>query len=446
MGYIPHTAADTGKMLASLGLQQLDDLFSHIPKELRAKPMKIDAGLPEMPLTQHMAAVGSANRRLTIFAGAGAYDHFSPPAVNDIISHGKFFSAYTPYQPEASQGLLQCIYEYQTMIASLTGMAAANASMYDGATALYEACVLASRHTGRTQFAISRGVNPVYRETMKSLGHNLDFTFVEFDAANPNEAGANVLNDQCAAVIAQSPDFYGKVHDLSALFAAAHKVGALAVASAHPISLAVFKDPGAMGADLAAGEAQPLGVPVQFGGPYVGYLAASQALFKKLPGRLVGQTVDKEGARAFTLTLQAREQHIRRERATSNICTNQGLCALMAWAYLTLVGKNGLKQAAELNIARATQLRAVLAEVPGVQVSTGALFNEFTYSTPHTAVDVLAGLRQHGILGGVAVHHRFGKAQPAADDKLILTAATEKRTPQEIANYAAALKAVLAGK
>ena len=440
MNYIPHTDADRAAMLALLGKRNLDELFAHLPGEVRCGPLKLPPGLSEMELEAELARLAAQSRstdELACFLGAGAYDHYIPAAVQELISRGELYTAYTPYQPEISQGVLQLIYEYQTMMASLAGLAFANASLYDGATALVEACQMAFRHTGRARAVVLDGaLHPHYLETVRTV---LQVQGVTLRVIGPRrgelrsatEELAAAADGQTACVVTGYPNFFGALADLTPLAHAAHQAGALLVVAANPLALGLLKPPGEMGADIVCGEAQPLGVPLQFGGPYLGYLACAEQLVRRMPGRLAGRTLDVQGRQAFTLTLQAREQHIRREKATSNICTNEALCAMRAHFYLSCLGPAGLRRAGELCVAKAEQLRRALRGVKGVRaVPEYPVFHEFVYETQRPAAQVLESLLEKGILGGLDL----GRYDPARDHQ-VLVCVTEKRTEEEIDRY-----------
>jgi glycine dehydrogenase subunit 1 len=444
MDYIPHTDAERAEMLRVIGVHSLDELFSHLPSRIRCGPLNLPAGLSEMELYAELTRLAARNRpatELACFLGAGAYDHYLPPAALELISRGELYTAYTPYQPEISQGLLQLIYEYQTMMAALTGLEVANASLYDGATALLEACQMALRHTGRMRAVVLDGaLHPHYLRTVETGLHGLGVAARVIPPRSGTFRGdldglAGAANDEAACVAAGYPNFFGAIEDLAPLAEVVHKAGALLVVAANPFACGLLKPPGAMGADIACGEAQSVGVPLQFGGPYLGYLACTKELVRRIPGRLVGQTVDVQGRRAFTLTLQAREQHIRREKATSNICSNEALCALLAHFYLSCVGREGLKRAGELCVAKADLLRRRLKDAKGVKaVPAYPVFHEFVYETEAPAAAVLDALLKRGILGGVDL----GRYDPARDHQ-VLVCVTEKRTEAEIKEYARAL-------
>ncbi len=438
--YIPNTEEDRAQMLASIELTDTEELFSDIPENLRYKGrLDLPEGMSELELALHMKALARKNvntDEYACFLGAGAYDHFIPSIVGHVISKPEFYTAYTPYQPEISQGMLQAIFEYQTMICRLTAMDVSNASMYDGATALAEAALMAVRSAGRSGVLLSTGVHPEFREVLK--------TYSKFNGIKITEIGLTgeitdtgrlktVLSDESpdgfAAVIVQSPNFYGYVEDMKQISELAAKNNALSIACVDPISLALLKPPGECGVDIVAGEGQPLGNPLDFGGPYLGFLAAKKELARKMPGRIVGQTTDHEGRRGFTLTLQAREQHIRREKAVSNICSNEALNALAAAAYLSVMGKEGLKEAANLCLQKSHYTyEKLLGTRKFAKVSDAPFFKEFTLRSLNEPVNSInARLLEHGIIGGLELE----RLDPGKKDRWLI-AVTEKRTKQEI--------------
>jgi len=365
------------------------------------------------------------------FIGGGFYDHLIPTVVDHLSGRAEFYTAYTPYQPECSQGTLQALFEYQTVICQLTGMEVANASLYDGGTALAEAAMMALRVTGRNRLVIDAGVNPFYREIVRTYVANLD---VEIEEVPPHNGGidraavASLLDDRTAAVIVQNPNFFGSVEDLTELAGQAHAVGALLVASVYPVSLGLVNSPGAMGVDVVTGDGQSLGNPLSFGGPSFGYIATSKKYIRNLPGRIIGETVDREGRRGYVLTLQAREQHIKRHKATSNICSNQSLCALRGLIFLASLGKEGFAELARLNYDKAAYAKGVLGALKGVAVVNAApTFNEFTLALPKEADQVVARLLQSGIAAGVPL----GRYYPGMENCMVVTV-TEKRSRQEI--------------
>jgi glycine dehydrogenase subunit 1 len=448
--YIPNTAEDRAAMLTRIGVASVDDLFAQVPAELRLKrPLAVPPALSEMELTRHVRLLAARNvsaADAACFLGGGAYDHFIPSVVDAIAGRSEFYTAYTPYQAEASQGTLQVVFEYQTLMAELTGLEVANASLYEGGSAVAEAVLMALGITGRTgDVLIAESVHPEYRQTLETYVANLHCRVRTLPTPHgyldPDDV-AKAVNDQTVAVIAQSPNFFGHLEEMRAIGDAARKSGALFVANFDPISLGLLKRPGDYGADIAIAEGQGLGNPLWYGGPYLGILACrgEKEYLRKIPGRLVGQTVDRAGKRCWVLTLQTREQHIRREKATSNICTNQGLLALRAAVYLTALGPQGLKETAELCLRKAHYAAEQLAKLPGVKPRFDRpFFKEFTLSLPTDVNPLLARLREDGYFAGLPL----GRWYPQFADGLTV-AVTEKRTRGEIDGLAAALKARLA--
>lgn len=443
MNYIPHTDADIAAMLKAIGVSSVDQLFKDIPLVARPKSFNIPPGKSEFEVTESLRKLSEKNtKNLINFVGAGFYDHFIPAAVDAITSRSEFYTAYTPYQPECSQGWLQAIYEYQSIICELTGLDVANASLYDGGTALYEAAMMAIRLTGRNKIIIDQGLNLIYRTMLYTYTSNLSIEFVEISVVHgqsSREELAKYLDDKTAAVILQNPNFFGAIDDHSDVVEKVHKVGALAIASVYPVSLGVLKSPAEMGFDIATGEGQSLGIPLSFGGPYLGFMAAKKELVRQMPGRIVGATVDSDGKRGFVLTLQTREQHIRREKATSNICSNEALCALRAAVFTALLGRDGLKELAEDNYQRCEFAKEVLSRVPGVEVKRSSpTFNEFTVCLPTRADQVVHRMIEKGFACGFPL----GKFYRGMDNYLLI-AVTEKRTKEEIRLLASSLEAVL---
>jgi glycine dehydrogenase subunit 1 len=426
-------------MLKTIGVADADALFSSVPAAVRRQP-QLAAGLSEPELVEYFGELARENldlTRLQGFLGAGAYRRFIPAAVTQVISRPEFFTAYTPYQAEASQGWLQSIFEFQSMIAELTAMDVANASMYEAATATAEAAVMAVVETGRQRIVVAGAIHPEYLAVLRTYGAGRGFEVAVVEAENGLVDPARVVPhlEGAAALVLQQPNFLGLLEDASGLCAAAHSTGALAIAACDPIALAVLEPPGEFGADIAVGECQQLGIPLWYGGPYCGYLAASQKLLRKIPGRLTGETVDADGNRGYVLTLQAREQHIRRESATSNICTNQALIALGATAYMAIMGATGMRRVAELSAQRAHHLADQLAALPGYSLAFDAPFLwEFALRCPGPASETLARLRQRDILGGVDL----GGQHPELAD-CVLVAVTEMNNPGSLAAYVEAL-------
>lgn len=443
MNYVPHTKEEVREMLRTIGAVSIEDLFSHITQDLRPKSFNIPEGKCESEVIEHFKKLASKNfTNLVNFVGAGFYDHYIPAAVDAIVDRSEFYTAYTPYQPECSQGWLQSIFEYQTAICELTGLDVANASLYDGGTALCEAAMMAIRITGRRKIIVDSGVNLVYRTMLYTYTSNLSIEFVETPVIHGQSARDQIykcLDKDTACVIVQNPNFFGAVDDHTDIAKRVHEQGALIIQSVYPLSLGLIKSPGAMGIDIATGEGQSLGIPLSFGGPYLGFMAVKAEHMRKMPGRIVGETVDKDGKRGFVLTLQAREQHIRREKAMSNICSNEALCALRAVVFLSLLGKEGLRELADLNFKKCEFAKTMLDKIPGVQVKRSApTFNEFTILLPKNADDVVNKMIDKGIACGFPL----GRFYRDMDNYLLITV-TEKRTKEEIVKFAESLEAVL---
>jgi glycine dehydrogenase subunit 1 len=442
MRYLPTTGEERRAMLDVIGAGAVDDLLQGVPAKARlARPLALAPALAESDLIRHLRGLAERNAdadRYACFLGAGSYDHYIPSPINHLISRGEFFTAYTPYQPEASQGTLRTIFEYQTMVAELAGMDVANASIYDGASSLAEAALMAHAATSRPEIAVAGGVHPLHRQVVATYcaGPGLRVRGVAApDGVLDLEATRRAVGGQTAALLLQSPNFYGCLEDVRAAAEIAHAAGALLVVSADPVNLGVLEAPGRLGADIYVGEGQGLGVPMSYGGPNLGVFAATQDLVRRMPGRLVGATVDVDGQRGFVLTLQTREQHIRRAKATSNICTNVALCALMATIYLALLGKQGLVRVGELSAAKAHYAAQRLSEIPGVSLRFRApFFKEFTLALPRSPERVVGRLLKDRILGGVPLA-RFERRLRDC----LLVAVTEQRTREEIDRFAAAL-------
>jgi glycine dehydrogenase subunit 1 len=447
MSYLSLSDKDKKEMLARVGVGSVDDLFACIPDAVRLKrPLDLPPAQSELELVRTIEAIGRTNdyARHLSFLGGGAYEHFIPTVVDYLSSRGEFVSPYTPYQPEVSQGTLQVIFEFQTLICQLTGLDIANASLYDGSTAAAEAVLMAHRITSRNKVVLARSLHPQYREVVRTYIKNLGVEAVEVgygpDGRIDRAALGRLLDDTTAAVVLQSPNFFGVVEDIRALADAAHGVKALAVAVvAEAISLGLLEAPGKLGADIVIGEGQSLGIPLSFGGPYLGFMATKKEFLRQMPGRVAGQTVDKDGRRGFVLTLSTREQHIRRERATSNICTNQALCALRATIFMETLGKQGLREMAWQNAQKAAYAAERLAAVPGVKRRfAGPVFNEFVLELPKPWPAVDAGLRGKGLVGG------YGLAAAYSDLKnAVLVCVTELRTKDQIDRLARSLQEVL---
>ena len=441
--YIANTKEEVHQMLNAIGVKSIDDLFVDIKPHQRPRSFNIPKGKSEFEVTQHVSRLAAKNAvHLIPFIGGGYYDHYIPAAVGALISRGEFYTAYTPYQPECSQGTLQALYEYQSSICTLTQMEAANASLYDGGTALYEALMMAIRITGRKKVIMDGGVSPIYRKILTTYTTNWDIEFQETPVVHGQSDRAQIerlLDEKTAAIILQNPNFFGAVDDHSDIIRQAHQLGILAVESVYPISLGLLKTPGEMGADIVTGEGQSLGLPLNFGGPYLGFMATRKEFIRKMPGRIVGKTVDLHGRRSFVNTLQAREQHIRREKATSNICTNVTLCALQSVIYMSLLGRRGLKELAQLNFDKAEFMRQILSKIKGVEVKRSApTFNEFTVCLPRDASSVVAAMIERGFAAGFPVGRYYKNM-----DHYLIIAVTEKRTREEIVKFAESLEAVL---
>jgi len=447
MRYLPLTDEDRRSMLADIGVASIDDLFADIPEDVRLKELiELLRYASELEVERQLGTMAGRNTPASsapFFVGCGAYKHHVPASVDHLIQRSEFLTAYTPYQPEISQGTLQYLFEFQTQVALLTGMEVANASMYDGSTACGEAVLMAHRLTRRSKAVLSGGLHPQYRDVVETLT-KLSQTSLDALAADPqgNEDIIAAIDEDTSCVVVQSPDVFGRVRDLSDIAAAAHEKGALLIAVVTEIvSLGALKPPGDMGADIVVAEGQSIGVGLNFGGPYVGLLATRQKNLRQMPGRVCGETVDANGKRGFVLTLSTREQHIRREKATSNICTNSGLCALAFTIHLSLLGEAGLMKLASINHANAALLADALAGIKGVEVLTSSFFNEFTIRVPGKGVDVIDALVEKGILGGVPAS-RLAPDQEGLDD-LIIVAATEVNNPDDREAYVKALKEVL---
>ena len=447
MSYLSLSDKDKKEMLARTGVGATDDLFCCIPEVVRLKrALDLPAAQSELELVRTMEAIGRKNdySRHLSFLGGGAYEHFIPTVVDYLSSRGEFVSPYTPYQPEVSQGTLQIIFEYQTLVCQLTGLDIANASLYDGSTGTAEAVLMAQRVTSRNKVVLARSLHPQYREVVRTYIKNLGVEAVEVgygpDGRIDEDALGRALDDKTAAVVCQSPNFFGVVEDIQALSDAAHGVKALSVAIvAEAVSLGMLEAPGKRGADIVAGEGQSLGIPLSFGGPYLGFMACKKEFLRQMPGRVAGQTLDREGRRGFVLTLATREQHIRRERATSNICTNQALCALRATIFMETLGKQGLRELAWQNAQKAAYAADRLGAIPGVKMKfSGPVFNEFVVELPKPWPAVDAGLRAKGIIGGYGLEPAYPELKNAA-----LVAITELKTKDQIDRLAQALQEVL---
>ena len=448
--YVPHSELDVRAMLGAVGAQSIDDLFADIPEAVRRRePLALPAGLSELEVLgvmRRLAAAGTPATSLVSFLGAGIYDHYVPAVVDAIVSRSELATAYTPYQPERSQGVLQSIFEFQTAICELTGMDVSNAGLYDAGTALAEASLLAGHQTRRGRLVVSAGVHPEYRQVLETAtagyGPRPQVTGLAAGAATDLTALAAAVDADTAALVVQQPNFFGALEDLAAAAAIAHAAGALFVVVADPLSLGLLEAPGRLGADVVIGEAQAFGSAMSFGGPGLGYMAVTQKLMRRLPGRLVGETLDVEGKRGFVLTLQTREQHIRREKATSNICSNHALCALAALVHLSWLGREGLAELCLLCARKTAYLREALLALPGVTAFTaGPVFRELAVRLPVPAAELVAALVPEGFLAGVPAA-RFAAQFAGEDlDDVLLVAVTEKRTRSEMDAFVAAVAA-----
>lgn len=436
--FIPHSKAETAQMLKSVGVKSIEDLFSVVPEKYRFPKLDLPVGVTEMEVLGEMKEYAAANETvedLICFLGAGAYHHYIPAAVDMLLRRGEFYTAYTPYQPEISQGTLQAVFEFQTLMANLTGMDVSNASHYDGATATAEAGVMAyHNYRGkRAKILLSAAVNPQNREVLCSYLCGYENIEIEtLGLENPLEATPDdiipSIDENTSLVVVQYPDFFGRIYDLSKLADQVHAKGSLLAVVTNPIALGLLKTPGEFGADIVVGEGQPLGIPLSYGGPYLGFFTTKKEYVRKIAGRLVGETADAKGNRGYVLTLTAREQHIRREKATSNICTNQGLMALAATIYLSLLGKNGLKQVAELCYQKAHYASLKIGEIPGFKIlGKSPFFHEFVIQCPISAKVINERLLDYQILGGF----ELAKAYPDLTNHL-LVAVTEMNTLEEI--------------
>ena len=444
MPYIANTDADRREMLQAVGCNNFDELWAGAGIRHPYPALEnLHRGLSEFEVTSRLEKLAARNHtHLVNFVGLGYYDHIIPAAVGEITRRSEFYTAYTPYQPEASQGTLQAIYEYQSAISRLTGMPVVNASLYDGGTALFEAMMMAVRITRKRRAVISGAVSPIFRTMIQCYSSNLDIELVEVPVEGVSSMQEKMLaevNDQTACVLVQYPNVFGTIEDWSGFVEAVHAKKALAICSVYPVALAVLKTPGEMDFDIVTAEGQSLGIPLSFGGPYLGVMGVKEEHMRRMPGRICGKTVDQHGREGFVLTLQAREQHIRRENAMSNICSNESLCALSALVYLTCVGKQGLIDVAELCMSKAVFARQELLRINGVEaVSNGPFFNEFVVRLPGDASEIVGRMIDKGFAAGFPL----GRYYPDRKDQMLI-AVTEKRTREEIKAMANALEAVL---
>ncbi|HZP81588.1 MAG TPA: aminomethyl-transferring glycine dehydrogenase subunit GcvPA [Chthonomonadaceae bacterium] len=444
MTYISNTEADRAEMLAAIGVRSFTELLAPLPESIRLKePLDLPPALDEAALVRHLQTLAAQNADLEshlCFLGAGIYDHFRPSVVGALASRGEFATSYTPYQPEMSQGMLQAIYEYQTLICALTGMELANASMYDGATGLAEAALMAAALTDRPEIVLSQAVHPHYRQVMRTYLYSSGFQLVEVPYTGTEsdlDALRRAVSDRTAGVAWQHPNFFGALENVSAYVGAAHRVGALAITSVDPISLGLLKPPGEYDVDIVVGEGQPLGSAMGFGGPLLGFFACKKQFARSFPGRIVGATHDQQGRRGYTMTLRTREQDIRREKATSNICTNEALLALAATIYLCELGKEGMRQVADLCLQKAHYARKRLTELPGVSAlfPDRPFFKEFAIRLPVAPETVNQRLLPHKIVGGLPL----GPYHPELSDAMLLCV-TETKTKEDIDRLVGAVR------
>jgi glycine dehydrogenase subunit 1 len=442
--YIPHTEEDIRKMLEVIGVEKLEDFFETIPEEVRlCKPLNLPEPLSEPDLIRHFQDLRVP--RTTSFLGAGAYHHFIPAVVRNLVSRSEFYTAYTPYQPEISQGTLQAIFEYQTLMCQLTGMEVSNASLYDGASGLAEAVLMASRITKRKKVLLSQAVHPEYRRVIQTYidpdqQEIVPIPYQKDEGRTDEKILFDFLKEDVSAVVVQSPNFFGVIEDLQPIGNKIHDLGGLMIAGfSEAVAYGILQPPGAMGADIVAGEGQSLGIPISFGGPYLGIFTTQERFVRNMPGRLVGETIDMEAKRGFVLTLATREQHIRRERATSNICTNEGLCALMATVFLSCLGKEGLKELAMMNLSKAEYAKKAISRIRGCKLNfRSPTFNEFVLQIEKEPEEILEELRKKKILGGLPLE----KFYPELNHHLLVTV-TEVNQKEEIDHWAGALEKAL---
>jgi len=443
MPYIPHTEDETRAMLDTVGVTSLDGLFADIAPNMRPRSFDLPVGLSEMETGARIRKLAAANRTDVIsFLGAGFYDHHIPSAVDALAGRGEFLTAYTPYQPEVSQGTLQAIFEFQTSICRLLDMDCANASVYDGGTTLFEAGMMALRQTKRRKLVIDEAVNPFWRAVVATSIRNQDLELIivpHKEGVSDQEALAAAVDGQCAAVMVQNPNFFGVVADYTDLFAQAHAQKALGIMAVAPVMQSVLKTPGDMGADIAVADGQALGMPLSFGGPYLGLMACTKALVRQMPGRIVGRTEDVDGKTGYVLTLQAREQHIRRSKATSNICSNQALCALRSLIHMSLLGPEGLARTAELGMEKARYAAEKLCALPGVRLLNDAPYgNECAVALPINAQDAVNALVTQGCVPGLPLGNHY-----AGMERVLLVACTEKTSLEHIDHMIDLLAAAL---
>ncbi|MBP9854004.1 MAG: aminomethyl-transferring glycine dehydrogenase subunit GcvPA [Candidatus Omnitrophica bacterium] len=443
MPYIANTDQEVQAMLKVIGVSSIDELFADIKDVHKPKSFRLPNGLSEFEVIKKLRKLSLKNSAdLTPFIGGGYYDHYVPSAIGAVISRGEYYTAYTPYQPEVAQGTLQALYEFQSSICALTGMEAANASLYDGGTALFEAAMMSFRITGRSKIIVDGGVSPIYRKILYSYTNNLNFEFKETPVVHgqsDREQIFKLLDKNTSAVILQNPNFFGAIDDHTDIVKKAHELGILVIQSVYPIALGLMKTPREMDVDIATGEGQSLGLPLNFGGPYLGFMTTKKEYIRKMPGRIVGQTLDQNGKRCFVNTLQAREQHIRREKATSNICTNVSLCAVQAGMFMSFMGKTGFKELATVNFQKAEYAKQLIDQIDGVEVKKSSpTFNEFTVYLPVDASLVAEKMISKGFAAGFPLG-RYYKSM----ERYMIVAVTEKRSKDEINHYVQALRETL---
>jgi len=445
MDFVPNTVAQREQLLARIGVKTVDDLFQDVPESVRLqRPLHIEGGLAEQDLVKHVKALARKNGSLeeyTSFLGAGAYEHYIPAYVDQLLLRSEFYTAYTPYQPEISQGTLQAIYEYQTLVCELTGMDAANASMYDGASALAEAALMSCDATRRQKVLVAQTVHPEYREVLGTylIPRGVELSEVGYaEGLTDLNALEAALNEEIAGVVLQVPNFFGGIEKAAEVVELAHAKGALAIVAVNPVALGLVKAPGDYGADIVVGEGQAFGNPLNFGGPYLGFLACREKFVRRMPGRIVGATTDKNGKRGYVLTLQAREQHIRREKATSNICSNEALCALAFTMHVSGLGKNGLKQLANLNLQKAHYAATEIAKLPGMSLAFAySYFHEFVIRTEVSPAKLNEHLLADKIIGGLDLSRFYPEL-----DRHILFCVTETKSKADIDRLVARLGAI----
>ena len=443
MPYTPHTKDDVKRMLAQIGIEKESELFDYIPQSLRAKSFDLEEGLSEFEVYENFKEMARKNDTSKVcFLGGGYYDHIIPSAVDALSSRSEFYTAYTPYQAEASQGTLQALYEYQSLVCELTNLEVTNASMYDGGSAMAEAALMAIRITKRDKIIVDSGINPIYKKILKTYlaYHDIEVIFMEVTSDKVDiKTLSSLIDDSVAAYIFQNPNFFGSLEDYSEIVKSLHEVKALAIMSAYPIALGVIKTPGELDADIYCGDGQSLGNYLGFGGPSFGILATKQKYVRNLPGRIVGLTNDRDDKRAFVLTLQAREQHIRRAKATSNICSNQNLMTLRATIFMSLLGRDGFEKLAKQNYNNANYLKTQLAKLSGVKIfNQNTTFNEFVIELPESSDEFLDRMSEKGFFAGLKIDNLYENFE-----NRVLVSVTEKRTKAQMDSFVASVKEIL---